>query len=587
MKMTVSEFKKYYESYYKDEILDEEEIRNEIEGWEYYRKKIVDRILTGFEYNSKKENFNYDDDFYSLEYFIERETNGVGSFGSVISGKLVLWIEDSGNNAVWHDKRDGDKVLTTEAEKDDLLNEVRTYLYKIVTSYSFDDLIGFIEGNSNENLTKYYGSPSFIEKMIIFDSFLDRLCESNEYSYDYKNKLIFIYDFNEIEKIELIENGKDLFDSVRQEKVNLKKNKMITEIVLRILEINNPTIYDLVRIQRCLWYLTKDRDRDIILSKEKKNIIFYGAPGTGKTYAVMKALSANTNIEYELVQFHPGFSYEDFIEGIKPVGMDKSGNLKFDVVNGCFKDFCIKAKNNPDKEFYFIADEINRANLSIVFGETLSLLENDYRWDGNVYNLRSTPLSKVIQQLYKEAEDAGDELKKQHIESLIFYKSSKGEVLFGIPQNVHFIGMMNDVDKSIDSFDLALRRRFVWIRKDFDEYALSNYLRDKGVKEKSRNEYINSCKNLNFYITGYKYGNTNIDKKTPLNLGKSFEFGHSIFMKIPDDCIGRGKILKGGKEVIWEEFIEPTLREYFRTSLTDAEIETSVANAREIFVNNN
>ena len=81
---------------------------------------------------------------------------------------------------------------------------------------------------------------------------------------------------------------------------------------------------------------------------------------------------------YEVLQFHPSFTYEDFIEGIKPKGVSKDGNIRFELVNGIFKNFCIKAKEYPKKDFYFVVDEINRANLSMVFGETLSLLEKDY-----------------------------------------------------------------------------------------------------------------------------------------------------------------------------------------------------------------
>ena len=311
-----------------------------------------------------------------------------------------------------------------------------------------------------------------------------------------------------------------------------------------------------------------------------KIFIFYGAPGPGKTYTI-KALTHVDGVECMRVQFHPGFTYEDFIEGIKPVGIDTSGNLKFEVVNGCFKELCIKARDNPDTQYYFIADEVNRANLSVVFGEALSLLENTYRFDENrpAETTLKTPLSQVIKNLYEEATD------KTKVEKLIFYRDSDGDIKFGIPKNVHFIGMMNDVDKSIDSFDLALRRRFTWVRKDFDANVISVYLRQNNVEETRINDYIKSCSSLNYYITGYHYSDdidyANIES---LNLGKSYEFGHSIFMRIPKEYISRRSILKAAMPMLWNEHIEPVLREYLRSNLPETEIDSKIKTARGIFV---
>ena len=79
------------------------------------------------------------------------------------------------------------------------------------------------------------------------------------------------------------------------------------------------------------------------------------------------------------LQFFDEKDYADFIEGIKPVGTNANGGIVFEIVNGVFKDFCIKAKNKPDEDFYFLIDEINRTDLSSLFGEKLSLIEKSYR----------------------------------------------------------------------------------------------------------------------------------------------------------------------------------------------------------------
>ena len=303
-----------------------------------------------------------------------------------------------------------------------------------------------------------------------------------------------------------------------------------------------------------------------------KNIIYYGAPGTGKTKFVKDCLDIlDTNrARTEWVQFHSGFEYEDFIDGIKPIGI-QNGNLNLALTNGVFKEFCLKAEQNLNENFFFIVDEINRADIAAVFGETLSLLEENYR---------------------------GESIKTKN------YTLSKQE--FSIPSNVYFIGMMNDVDKSIDCFDLALRRRFAWVLMECDYEVVENAI-DEVYKTK--------CESLNNYITSdLKYlveyedetrvkiksvqsyndaenrdeaynklfsnaSNQEKDKKryektSGLNLGRAYEIGHSYFLK---------KETTDEKE-IWARHIEPILREYIRTQFGDGEVEKKLETAKKIFV---
>ena len=123
----------------------------------------------------------------------------------------------------------------------------------------------------------------------------------------------------------------------------------------------------------------------VALLEENKNLIFHGAPGTGKTYLARKiAMAKILNKRPEeigesdnklfdryckFVQFHPSYDYTDFVEGIKPVNIDINGNIVFERIDGTFKSFCKKAVDEPDKPFYFIIDEINRGELSKIFGE--------------------------------------------------------------------------------------------------------------------------------------------------------------------------------------------------------------------------
>ena len=330
-------------------------------------------------------------------------------------------------------------------------------------------------------------------------------------------------------------------------------------------------------------------------TEDSPNVIFYGAPGTGKTYRVDEYLKSKYGNDEDYkkhvtwIQFHPNYSYEDFIEGIKPMGIDsRTNSIKLELVNGHFKDFCIKAKEEPDEEFYFVADEINRANLSAVFGETLSLLEAGYRDDpseGGKRHLIEKQYSALERNLVKNLSES---------DNTTYYEKTG---LFGVPKNIRFIGMMNDVDKSIDAFDLALRRRFKWVRM-FCDYSVIN---DKIVKEQGKStdptSYITSCAKLNYFISGIEpKEEQGLDEeqikhvkeiKDNLGLGASYEFGHSNFMKITDVCKqnGSSRIDKDDKRDIFNQYLAPTLKEYLRSSISDEkEIEKKLDEAKEIFL---
>jgi len=290
-------------------------------------------------------------------------------------------------------------------------------------------------------------------------------------------------------------------------------------------------------------------------------MILHGAPGTGKTYSVENSIrnrleflkNQSANEQLTLVQFHPSYSYEDFIDGIKPSGIDNTGNLKFELVNGEFKKMCIKAakelKNNSKnpKKYYFVADEINRAELSRVFGELLLCLEEDKRlkWDGNKW--LGTKVKTQNSSMWK----------KEH--AII---EENGELYFGVPENLYFIGTMNDIDRSVDSFDMALRRRFYWkhYKCDYDVVF------DKFGSNDKIDTYIEICKKINRHIIS-----TN-----GFNLGDSYELGHSYFMKISN--INNTQINK-----LWDNHISPLLKEYLRAEFTENEIQKELKKAKDIF----
>ncbi len=234
-----------------------------------------------------------------------------------------------------------------------------------------------------------------------------------------------------------------------------------------------------------------------------------------------------------------------------------------------------KNKRDSLQNYYFIVDEINRGNLSAIFGETFFSIEDSYRFkyfkDGKKIEreclLNENINSLVITQNSMLALRSGKE-------ELIFEKDGD-DAKFGIPENIYFIGMMNDVDKSIDAFDLALRRRFSWIEKTYDKEVVKEVL----IEFSNIEEYLTNIEDLNKYISSSEI----VRKFQGLGLGKQYEFGHSFFLKIRD-FTNQKKVTKAAAERLFEAHLKPTLKEYLRTVYSDSVIETNLINAKKIFI---
>lgn len=416
--------------------------------------------------------------------------------------------------------------------------------------------------------------------------------EKNPLSEMFKWKIAFLYSDR---RLVPIYSKKMLLDILKKCDISIPQGKTVAEIQKLLIE-KKPSDEDIWKYTDSIW----EKYYSEFPTKESPNVIFYGAPGTGKTYKVNEYLRTKYPDEKSFeehvswVQFHPNYSYEDFIEGIKPLGIDKKTNsIKLELVNGHFKDICIKAKHNPNNEYYFVADEINRANLSAVFGETLSLIEASYRDDPNGER-------HLLKKQYSEVEKNIHSEKSAEQSNSYNVKCYESDGRFGVPQNIRFIGMMNDVDKSIDAFDLALRRRFKWIRTDCNYGVIQDECDNGDSILEGGDDFIIACARLNYFISGIipsadtqgideekiKKVKDFIKKEDCLSLGSSYEFGHSIYMKIRNVCESKQskKIRNEDKTDLFDQYLLPTLKEYLRSYFPEEDLGIKIDDAKTIFL---
>lgn len=415
------------------------------------------------------------------------------------------------------DKKDGDVFIIVSSEEDGFnIKKVEEYdidkkSYKKIVLKNIAENItiekyGFKKAyeiaKNNENGKKKKSKSTILERIIngIKEGYYEHPIDSNLSRF---YNILVVQEKDE----EIIEKSEDKTKTIEKEKYCFISKEQLQEIE-ELLEYN-------------------------------KNIILEGVPGVGKTYIARKIASKISHGKEEniqVIQFHQTYAYEDFIQGLRPK------NNVFETVDGILKAICDKAKedirNGNDSKYVLIIDEINRGNISKIFGETFMLIEKDKR--------------RTKEQILN------NELSKYAVR--LPYSQNKEEK-FDIPENVYIIGTMNTMDKSIALMDYALKRRFgiYEIKPCFEDEE--GYKGFKKYLEDINNDNLNTLVekiisiNENKKLEGIKFGHSyfcGLDSETEINIDKKVEFiiKYEIIPQLKEYLLGDNKKLKKMKDFL-------------------------------------
>lgn len=448
-------------------------------------KLETDKIIQEFNLNFPLEDLKdltieqYDKtgDKTTLSYAIEHGTNYIfkGFLGNN-RNKIFFNTQDGGYDAIEWVK---DKYLNMPIL--DIFEQYKSDLYTFIKDFSIDTYnrspIGALPANANtirSKLIMLYRPYELlhISSLSVFKKVF------NYFGIDFDNNL---------DSIEMNIKLKHYIES------NLEPSRDIVELSRalwrfyeEVIDSGSTTVNPLVLSFEDIFIEDEYINEIVSVMKRKKNIILRGVPGVGKTYCIKtiikKSFDNLVEDSVEMIQFHQSYSYEEFVEGLRP---QMSGG--FDIEKGLFYDISMRARDNPNNNYFLIIDEINRGNLSKIFGELLLLIENDKREN---YSVRMA---------YSKEE-------------------------FSVPINLYIVGTMNTADRSLTLVDYALRRRFSFLtlQPAFNTNKFSSYLENKMALTREQVSMINeSMGSINSIIEN--------------TLGEEFKIGHSYFISNKED----------------------------------------------------
>ena len=431
---------------------------------------------------------------------------GIGGGGSSKFG--IYWNEDTKSY-----KNQANKIIP-ESELEDRFNKLKSDLYEIIQAgrmLDFNNPIFDMKQSKNEFIRRsavvtkllciYSENPSFLGvNMNSQYEFWNRLIpQSNQggpYRQNHEICKLFSKTYPELESSMLgsflFEYSKDFIDS---------DNKQGEKEMSEQNNIHHPL-------------------SNILL--QSKNLILRGAPGTGKTYLakeIAAELTGGNEDQIGFVQFHPSYDYTDFVEGLRPVS-NGDGAIEFKLHDGIFKEFCQKArdakKTGGQDNFVFIIDEINRGEISKIFGELFFSIDPGYRGEKGSVSTQYANLHETDEKFY-------------------------------IPENVYIIGTMNDIDRSVDTFDFAMRRRFRFVEVTAESQV--------GMLDKELGIHAEEAK--------LRLRNLNAAIENVQELNSHYHIGPSYFLKLKD--------VDFDYKLLWSDYIKPLLEDYLRGSYEESE----------------
>lgn len=457
--------------------------------------------------------------FPELSYIAWKNKNEKNSLGDADVATVHYWIYAPGEGASKWENFYSEGIIALGWEE---LGNLESYVSKSEMVQKLQE----IHGNNSLYTNSAYAVWQFVHDMkpgdVVFvkqgrSEILGRGIVESDYEYDEQ----FSKNYPNIRKVKWTHKGNWQCNDMLPMKTltDITNYTDFVKTISQFFEENNEDEQEEAAINACPSYSKEDFLNEVYMDEKtydklagvlnnKLNIILQGAPGVGKTfvakrlaYSIMGVKDVNRVM---MVQFHQSYSYEDFIMGFRP---SKDG---FEIKTGAFYNFCKKAERDGDNKYFFIIDEINRGNMSKIFGELFMLIENDKRGEKN-----------TLQLLYRDEK-------------------------FYVPKNVYIIGMMNTADRSLAMLDYALRRRFAFfdLKPGFATDGFKEY--KNALNNKRFNKLIDCIQSLNEQIA--------VDE----SLGDGFCIGHSFFCNMTSDEAMDDKL----QEIVEYELI-PLLKEYW------------------------